>query len=194
MKLKIPTRDGDMEIHLLTNLTASQLSAVKVAELYQKRWTLEQAFNELTMHLRCELDTLGYPKAALFAFSVAVCSYNLLAAVKGALRGIHGEEIMETKVSNFFLTDEINTNYGGMMVAFPPEEWREFQTMRPAAMARQLHRWALTADLESYPKQPHGPKKPKAKCPNAKFQHVSTAKLLAEQQKSQRLNPRNRSP
>lgn len=194
VKLKIPTRDGDLEIHLLTNLTASQLSAVKVAELYRKRWTLEQAFNELTMHLRCELDTLGYPKAALFAFSVAVCSYNLLAAVKGALRGIHGEEIMETKVSNFFLTDEINTNYGGMMVAFPPEEWTEFQTMRPAAMARQLHQWALVADLESYPKQPHSPKKPQAKRPNAKFQHVSTAKLLAEQNEQKRPKVKNRSP
>jgi IS4 transposase len=157
VKLFTPTRDGDTEIHILTNLTARQLSAVKVAEIYRKRWTLEQAFNELTTHLKCELNTLGYPKAALFAFCVAICSYNLLAAVKGALRGIHGEEIMETKVSNFFLTDEINTNYGGMMVAFPPEEWTEFQTMSPAKLARQLHRWAKTADLENYPTHPRGP-------------------------------------
>jgi hypothetical protein len=194
VKLVTPTRDGDTEIHILTNLTVKQLSAVKVAEMYQERWTLEQAFNELTMHLNCELKTLGYPKAALFAFSVAVCSYNLLAAVKGALRGIHGEKIMEKKVSNFFLTDEINSNYGGMMVAFPPEEWVEFQTMRPAAMARQLHRWALMADLNNYPKQPHGPKKPKAKLPNSKFQHVSTAKLLAEKQMSKRLSAKSRGP
>src|SRR4029077_1210106 len=68
VKLKTPTRDGDMELHLLTNLPASQVSAMKIAELYRKRWTLEQAFNELTTHLRCELNTLGYPKAALFAF------------------------------------------------------------------------------------------------------------------------------
>jgi hypothetical protein len=37
VKLKKPTRDGDMEIHLLTNLPASRVSAVKVAFLYQKR-------------------------------------------------------------------------------------------------------------------------------------------------------------
>jgi hypothetical protein len=194
VKLVTPTRDGDTELHILTNLTVKQLSAVKVAEMYRRRWTLEQAFNELTMHLNCELSTLGYPKAALFAFSVAVCSYNLLAAVKGALRGIHGEEIMETKVSNFFLTDEINANYGGMMIAFPPDEWLEFQALRPAAMARQLHRWALMADLNNYPKQPHGPPKPKAKLPNSQFQHVSTAKLLAEEQMSQQLNPKSRGP
>ena len=41
VKLNTPTRDGDHEIHLLTNLPASQVSAVKVAELYRKRWTLE---------------------------------------------------------------------------------------------------------------------------------------------------------
>lgn len=194
LRLKTPTRDGDMEIHILTNLTVKQLSAVKVAEIYRKRWTLEQAFNELTVHLRCELNTLGYPKAALFAFCVAVCSYNLLSAVKGALRGIHGEATMEEKVSNFFITDEINANYSGMMVAFPPEEWSEFQSISPARLARQLHRWAKTAELENYPKHPRGPKKPKPKTPNAKFQHVSTAKLLAQAKPRKEPHTKARSP
>jgi len=192
VKLSTPTRDGDAEIHILTNLTVKTLSAIQVAEMYRNRWTLEQAFNELTTHLRCELNTLGYPKAALFAFCVAVCSYNLLAAVKGALRGIHGEETMETKVSNFYLTDEINTNYGGMMIAFPPEEWTEYQTMSPAELAQQLHRWAKTADLENYPKSPRSPKKPKLKPPNAQFQHVSTAKLLAEKRTAKDVKPKAR--
>ena len=181
LRLNTPTRDGDQEIHLLTNLPASKVSAVKVAELYRERWTLEQAFNELTMHLRCELNTLGYPKAALFAFCVAACAYNLLAAVKGALRGVHGDTVVEMEVSNFFLTNEISTIYGGMMVALPPEKWVVFQTMSLRDFATQLRRWARTADLENYPKHPRGPKKPKPPCPNAQFQHVSTAKLLAEQ-------------
>jgi IS4 transposase len=197
VKLKTPTRDGDMEIHLLTNLAASYVSAVKVAELYRKRWTLEQAFNELTTHLRCELNTLGYPKAALFAFCVAVCSYNLLAAVKGALRGLHGEETLETTVSNFFLTDEINSMYGGMMVALPPEEWHVFEAMRPGDLAKHLCRWARAANLENYPKHLNGPKKPKQKLPNAKFQHVATAKLLEQkrlEKKRTRKRPKARSP
>jgi hypothetical protein len=185
VELAVPTRDGDMEIHLLTNLP-HRVSAVQVAELYRKRWTLEQAFNELTTHLHCELNALGYPKAALFAFCVAVCSYNLLAAVKGVLRGVHGEEVMETKVSNFFLTDEINTTYGGMMIAVPPEEWTAFQSMSPKDFATQLRRWARIADLADYPKHPRGPKKPKKKRPNAQFQHVATAQLLKEQRQSKR--------
>jgi hypothetical protein len=195
VKLSTPTRDGDWEIHLLTNLPA-KIGAVKIAELYRHRWTLEQAFNELTTQLHCELNTLGYPKAALFAFCVAVCSYNLLAAVKGALRGVHGEETLETKVSNYFLTDEISGFYKGMMVAVPPPEWEIFQTMRPARLATYLRRWARTADLENYPKHPRGPKKPKPRRPNAQFKHVATAKLLAEAQARRRKKrkPKSASP
>jgi len=189
VRLNTPTRDGDWEIHLLTNLPASKVSAVKVAQLYRKRWTLEQAFNELTTHLRCELNTLGYPKAALFAFCVAVCSYNVLAAIKGALRGVHGEETMEN-VSNYFLTDEISGTHRGMMVALPPEEWTGFQTMRAKDLAVHLCRWAHTADLENYPKHTRGPKKPKPKRPNAKAQHVATARLLSEQQEKKRQDRR----
>jgi hypothetical protein len=180
VKLKKPTRDGDVEIHLLTNLPASRASAVKAAELYRKRWTLEAAFNELTVHLRCELNTLGYPKAALFGFCVAASCYNLLAAIKGALRGVHGEDVVKNEVSNYFLTDEINGNYRGMMVALPPEEWEVFQTLSATAMAAQLKRWARNVDLANYPKHPRGPKKPVKKRPNAQFQHVSTWKLLEE--------------
>jgi len=182
VKLNSPTRDGDMEIHLLTNLPASRVSAVKVAKLYQKRWTLEAAFNELTLHLRCELNTLGYPKAALFAFCVAVCCYNLLASLKGALRAAHGEEELKENVSNYFLTDEINGNYRGMMVALPPKKWEVFQCLSAKAMAAQLYRWACGADLGNYPKHKRGPKKPPPQRPNAQFHHVSTWKLLEERQ------------
>jgi hypothetical protein len=180
VRLNTPTRDGDQELHLLTNLPA-KASAVQVAALYRKRWTLEQAFNELTTHLRCELNTLGYPKAALFAFCVAVCSYNVLAAVKGALRGAHGEEKLEHEVSNFYLTNEISTVYSGMMIAVPHADWREFQTFSLTRLAAQLLRWARGVDLKKYPKHPRGPKQPKSKPRNAQFQHVATSKLLERQ-------------
>ena len=195
VKLSKATRDGDTEIHLLTNLPA-KVGAIKIAELYRHRWTVEQAFNELTTHLRCELNTLGYPKAALFAFCVAVCSYNLLAAVKGALRGVHGEETMETKVSNFFLTDEISGVYQGMMIALPPSEWEIFQTMPTARLAGYLRRWARAADLENYPKHPRGPKKPVSRRLNRKHPHVATARLLDEARdyRKRKSKPKSGSP
>src|ERR1022692_2810515 len=63
------TREGDTEIHILTNLPA-RIRAKVIARLYQKRWTIETAFQELTVALKCEINTLAYPKAALFGFCV----------------------------------------------------------------------------------------------------------------------------
>lgn len=183
VKLKKATRDGDMEIHLLTNLSASTLKAVRIATLYLKRWTLETAFQELTTHLRCELNTLGYPKAALFAFCVALACYNLLAIVKGALRGIHGEVVIEKKLSNFYLTEEISGVYRGMMIALPPATWEIYQAMSPAQLTATTRRWAKRIDLGDYRKNPRGPKKPRSARPNAQFHHVSTKRLLEQRKR-----------
>lgn len=178
IRLKKPTRDGDREIHLLTNLPASKASAIKVAKLYQKRWKLETAFQELTTHLRCELNTLGYPPAALFAFCVALASYNVLAALKGALRGAHGPQTIEETLSSFYVTEELSGVYRGMMIALPPAQWEVFQTMRPDKLAKLLVKWSSRVDLEKYRKQRGAPRKPRPALPNARCQHVATAQLL----------------
>ena len=73
-----PTRDGDVELHLLTNLPR-RASAVKVADLYRKRWTIETLFLEVTTTLTCEVNTLCYPKAALFVFCLALLAANAVA-------------------------------------------------------------------------------------------------------------------
>ena len=83
-----PTRDGEYEISILTNLPATDADATKISEIYASRWGLETAFQKLTEVLRCEVETLGYPKAALFAFSVALTSYNVVATVEAALRAL----------------------------------------------------------------------------------------------------------
>jgi|SRR5580658_7207386 hypothetical protein len=41
VELRTPTRDGDTELHIFTNLTPREANAMRVAELYQKRWTIE---------------------------------------------------------------------------------------------------------------------------------------------------------
>src|SRR5262249_27802743 len=110
------------------------------------------------------------------------------------LRGVHGEHVLATKVSNFFITDEISGTYRGMMIALPPENWAVFQTMSLAAFAAQIRRWADSADLNNYPKHPRGPKKPKRKLANAQFQHVSTAKLLNEQRLRKKRKRKNSNP
>jgi IS4 transposase len=98
-----PTRDGETEIHILTNVPAKDAKAKTIADLYRRRWTIEAAFQELEATLHGEVNTLGYPKAALFAFCVALVSYNVLSTIKAALRSVHGEAVVEEQVSGYSL-------------------------------------------------------------------------------------------
>jgi len=72
IKLDHATRDGATLLSLLTNLPARTVSATRVARLYRKRWTLETAFQHLEAYFHSEINTLGYPKAALFGFCLAL--------------------------------------------------------------------------------------------------------------------------
>jgi hypothetical protein len=85
-----------------------------IAQLYRKRCPLETLFQVLTETFCCEINTLGYPKAALFTFCVALLAYNVLSVVKAALRSVHGTEKIETEVSSYYLADEIKGTYRGM--------------------------------------------------------------------------------
>src|SRR4029434_936744 len=58
--------------YILTNLPLRKASAKRVARLYRKRWTLETAFQHLEAYFHSEINTLGYPKAALFGFCLAL--------------------------------------------------------------------------------------------------------------------------
>lgn len=56
-------------------------------------------------HLHSEINSLGYPKAALFGFCVALVAYNVLALVKAALRSAHREDKIANKVSGYYLAN-----------------------------------------------------------------------------------------
>jgi len=174
-----PTRDGDTELHWLSNLPA-RVSAQRIADLYRKRWTIETAYQELTTDLKCEPNTLGYPKAALFAYCMVLVAYNVLAVVKAALRAVHGETTVDEEVSNYYLTKEVASTYRGMMIAIPPEHWANVGQSSTVQLSALLKRLAKKVDLEKLKKHPRGPKKPAPKRRHNKKQpHVSTARLLA---------------
>ncbi len=179
VELDQATRDGDRAIHILTNLPEAAADAVKVAELYRKRWTLETAFQELESSLNGEINTLGYPKAALFAFCLALVSYNVLSTVKAALRSVHGEEADDTNVSGYDLAEEVAGTHRGMMIAVPKDEWVVFHAMSPREISPFLKRLASAVRLSEFRKQPRGPKKPRPKRQSgAKIKHVATSQLL----------------
>jgi hypothetical protein len=182
IKLKHATRDGATVVHILTNLPR-QIAGKRVADLYRKRWTLETAFQHLEAYFHSEINTLGYPKAALFGFCLALVAYNLLALVLAALRGVHGEETVDEGVSLYYVANEISTTYHGMMIAIPAPEWDVFYSMSPSDLAAILLELAQGGRLQAIRKSPRRPKKPRpqGKKP-ARKGHVSTAKLLMNRQ------------
>lgn len=183
VKLGTPTRDGEREIHILTNLP-EEVSAERIAELYRKRWTLETAFQELEKTLAGEIDTLGYPKAALFAFCIALAAYNILSTIKAALRAAHGHKRVQNEVSGYYIAEEVRCTYRGMMMAIPEAEWAPFQQMTPAQLGAELVEMAGHVPLAAFRRHPRGPKKPVPKRTRyVRHTHVSTARLLAAARK-----------
>jgi len=178
IRLDEPTRDGETEVVLLTNVR--RRSALKLARLYLERWTIENVFNVLTTTLKCEQSSLGYPKAALFSFCVTLVAYNILATVKAALRSVHGSDKVEQEVSLIKVTEHVTRNYDGMMAGLPPAEWLRFRDLGPKEMAACLRELAAKVDLLKVRKAPTKPKKKKKPLLfDPSKPHISTARLLA---------------
>lgn len=181
VELDRPTRDGDTEIHILSNLPAQAASAQKLAELYRNRWTIERVFFEVERAFESEISTLGYPGASLFALSLGLLAYNAVALVEAALGCEHGRETVRNKVSTYYLSLEIRQAWDGMQIAIPPKHWRTFATQSDEDFAATLRAIASRMQLARYKKHRRGPKKKPPK--KTKYQnggHVSTAKLIAE--------------
>jgi IS4 transposase len=178
--LQEPTKDGETEIHVLTNLSRKSAGAIRVADLYADRWTIESAFWHLSEELESEIHTLGYPKAALFGFCVALVAYNILSLVKGTLRVVWSEEFVRDELSMYYLALEVTQITPGMLVATGEKPWRVFATMTPVQFAKTLRNLAERMDLRKYTKAKRGPKKkPPKKISGKGNPHVSTARLLA---------------
>jgi hypothetical protein len=181
IRLKELTRDGDSELHILSNVPIQRGSAVQLARLYGKRWSIETAFFEITTTLACEINTLGYPKAALFAFCLALLAYNAVSLIKAALRSVHGRQKVNEEVSSYYLSLEIGRTYDGMMIAIPAPHWALFRALSNKEFANALRELASSVNLSRYQKHPRGPKKkPPERTAYQNGKHVSTAKLLAQ--------------
>lgn len=176
VELDEPTRDGDQEITLITNLPTSY-DARAIAAAYRRRWTIEGHFQRLTEHLHCEIPSLGQPRAALFAFAVSLAAGNMLAVVIAALGAAHGKDLMEN-VSYYYLVDDISGSHKGMMMALPARRWAFARSLTPAQFARLLRQIASHARLSLLRKTRRGPKK-KRRTPNCtNVRHLSTKRLL----------------
>jgi hypothetical protein len=76
------------------------------------------------------------------------------------LRGVHGAGKVEAGVSDYYLVDEIQGTYRGMMIAIPSQEWEAFSQMAIAQFTDTLAYLASLVNLKAISSTPRGPKKP----------------------------------
>ena len=169
--LDTPTEAGDTVLHLLTTLPAAVADAHAVAALYRARWTVEGLFGRLEAVLAGEVRTLGQPRAALLAFSVAVVAYNALAVVQAALtaQAQRGAEAgpspgeAPVPISLYYVAQEVRTHYHGLLVAVTPDVWAAYDTATPESLAVLLQHLATHVPLAAFRKHPRAASTKRAK-------------------------------
>jgi IS4 transposase len=181
IQLDKPTRDSEREIHVLSNLPRN-IDGRSIAALYADRWQIETAFQDVAVHLRSEINTLGYPSAALLGFSIGLVAYNLLSVIRRALVEAHPVEPQGRKVSIYALADEVSGVYRGMAIAISESHWRRaFAQRTTREMAARLRRLAQHVPIKRFLTHPYGSKKPPPKRQSGgRGNHVSTHRILQQ--------------
>jgi hypothetical protein len=182
IELDEPTQDGDLVIHLLTNLPGN-VSGKLIAEVYHRRWEEETAFYYLRMCFNGELPSLGHPRAALFLFAMTLMAYNVLQVIWAAFFATHDDEEVQN-ISNLYVSQEIMSTTPGMLIILDDDEWDSLIPTSTKQVARLLKQIAKKTSLADYRKsvrkpKPKKPRKKKTKKKaNAKHSHLSTAKVI----------------
>lgn len=179
VKLKTPTRDDDIEIHLLSNLPR-RCSAKKIADAYRERWTIETCFGHLSRSLNAEIRTLCYPGAAGLCFALALVLFNIISAVKALLlkHGQFSDRYEIVDVSIYYLADEIARTHAGIDLFIDPSKWNCFATMKRGELTAFLKSTASHAQLAKYRKHPRGPTTPRPKRRFDGTRIIATQKLI----------------
>ena len=178
VRLISPTRDKERLIHILSNLPA-KVSGRTIADMYCHRWKIETVFQDLATVLRGEVNTLGYPKAALLGFCLALVTFNLLSMIKAAIRTAHRRTAPE-KISTYYLANEIASTLRGMEIAIPARHWTQtFAAMSSHELATILLGIAKHVQVSAF--ATHAWSKKRKQPPRKsghRGNHVSTHRLL----------------
>ena len=124
IELENRTPDGQLDLHILTNLP-KRFQCLKLSEFCHRQWTMECAFQELAVVLQNEVETAGYPGAYFFVYCLALVAYNILSAITSVLGAIQKKTNDIDDVSWFYLANEIGSAWRGMMIAIPSQNWSD---------------------------------------------------------------------
>jgi hypothetical protein len=182
IELAEPTRHGETEVYLLSSVPVEVADAPALAALYRQRWSIERAFLHLTVQLRCEIDTLSYPPAALFGLACAMVAFNVLAVLKAALRAAHGAEVEHT-LSSHAMTTHLRAMAESLEVIVDDPDWVVFRHASLAQMGAWLLQQARLVSLKRYAKaapRKKPPKPPVKRVHDPRKPHVALSRLLAQ--------------
>jgi hypothetical protein len=179
LPLAAPTRNGDTELILVTDLPDT-IAADQICEVYRDRWQIETYYQRLTQQLHCEPPAMNYPRAVLFAFAMAVSAGNALAVAQQALQAAHGQKPVE-ELSYYAVVLEVAQIWLGMTIVMPTDKWKFIRHRKPDEFAAWLQYVASRVRMERFRRSRRGPKKRQSKQPlnkdNLQF-HVSNKRLL----------------
>jgi hypothetical protein len=178
LRLNAPTRDGDTELGLLTNLPPD-VSAIDVANAYPKRWQIETAFQEIESLLSGEINTLGYPEAALFSLSCAYVAFNVLQCLRLTLEASHPECTEKVEISLYYIADDVAHTMRGLDAVLSSADWEFFRALTPKELAITLRALAIMVPMRKYTKRRKNPRPPSIPRRLTKRKnHVATSNLL----------------
>lgn len=173
-----PTDSGETEIVLFSNVPTADADGMELSYLYIGRWKIEIMFNHITLNLNCEIQTLGYPPAALFCFSLSLIAYNCLSILKSLVAKVHSRDDA-INLSHHYLVSEIASTTDGLLVAFPEDNWAGIDKLPITKFLSQLTTVIEKMDMKIYRKSIRGPKNPPpTKTGGKRDTHVSTKRLI----------------
>jgi hypothetical protein len=176
LALDTATEDGETEVVLLSNLDGA--CALRLCDLYRKRWRIEEHFSLVKTVLHGEIAGLGRPRAALFALGMALVAANSLVVVMETLRATQGDEEFE-KLSGYYLADEVAGHYRSVDKLVSEAEWLELGAKSPEAFWGWCRSVGSQVRTRALYKHPRGPKKPQPPRASGKDRHhYSTYRLI----------------
>lgn len=176
LPLAEPTRNGDTELILVTNLPGAH-EADSLCGAYAGRWQIEVHYQRLTQQLHCELPGFNYPRAALFVFAMAATAGNALAVVQQALQAQHGQEAVQ-ELSYYAMVLNISQIWLGMAIVMPTGKWDFVRHLSIEKLADWLQYVAQHVPMQRFRRARRSPKKPQPKKQTTTHHHFSNKRLL----------------
>lgn len=170
-------RPGDDDVIVLTDLLDQEVfAALNLLQLYRRRWSIEQVFQEVTQTFALAHLIGSSPKAVLFQFAFCLLLYNLVQVVKSfvAADGAVRVAIVSTFGLFYDIKRELTT-----WAYLGDGEWT--RTRRDAAQMRQRLSHLLRGSWDAVAYTKASDKKPRPKPPPRRRLHgghTSVQRLL----------------